>query len=296
MEGGSNLPNNAVAYFYALIFRTPTIWWTLGEIPGRRYSLSGRLFRTLNCVFEHSSTAVLGYSSVAKRYFSKIGIKSSKQFIAVNVIDTDAATVERAKFECLQAHHQSDNHIILFVGALTPEKNVGRLFPILASVRKRIPSAKLVIVGDGPDMARLQKMAAEFNVFDSTLFCGKVEDGVGRYFGQANVFVLPGLGGLAISESLSWGLPVVCTQGDGCEVDLVVNGITGWIIDSSLPEFILIESFASKILKILENPDLKRKMSQAALACIREKYNISSYVANISNCIEYATYECKTVI
>ena len=54
-------------------------------------------------------------------------------------------------------------------------------------------------------------------------------EGLAARFRQANLFVLPGTGGLAVQEAMSYGLPIIMGQGDGTNTDLVRPG-NGWQI------------------------------------------------------------------
>ena len=72
-------------------------------------------------------------------------------------------------------------------------------------------------------------------------FVGKIIDGISKYFLQSDVFVLPGLGGLAISDAMIHGLPVIAGKADGTEIDLVTNE-TGFLHEE-LNVDILVEVF-----------------------------------------------------
>ena len=53
------------------------------------------------------------------------------------------------------------------------------------------------------------------------------------YFFNADVFILPGAGGLAINEALAHGLPIVSTTGDGTIVDLLDQGVNGYFLEDN---------------------------------------------------------------
>jgi glycosyltransferase involved in cell wall biosynthesis len=111
---------------------------------------------------------------------------------------------------------------------------VGRL-----QVRKRIDSLlhacaqlgstpRLVIVGDGPEREILEVLARE--VYPQAEFTGaKHGAALTPYFSEADLFVLPGTGGLAVQEAMSYGLPIIVAQGDGTQDDLVRKE-NGWQI------------------------------------------------------------------
>jgi glycosyltransferase involved in cell wall biosynthesis len=86
----------------------------------------------------------------------------------------------------------------------------------------------LLIVGDGPERVALELFARE--VYPSAEFIGAKHGAeLKPYFEQADLFVLPGTGGLAVQEAMSYGLPVIVAKGDGTQDDLVREG-NGWQI------------------------------------------------------------------
>ena len=87
---------------------------------------------------------------------------------------------------------------------------------------------RLVIVGDGPERAKLESLAKE--VYPSAEFVGTKHGAeLTPYFAEADLFVLPGTGGLAVQEAMAHGLPVIVAKGDGTQDDLVRAG-NGWQI------------------------------------------------------------------
>jgi glycosyltransferase involved in cell wall biosynthesis len=91
-----------------------------------------------------------------------------------------------------------------------------------------IQDVRLVIVGDGPERAELESLAKE--IYPDAEFVGAKHGGeLKSYFEEADLFVLPGTGGLAVQEAMSYGLPIIVAQGDGTQDDLVREG-NGWQI------------------------------------------------------------------
>ena len=69
---------------------------------------------------------------------------------------------------------------------------------------------ELIIVGDGPYKSELIKLKKHLNVKNIN-FVGSQFDNIDFYWRSADLFVLPGLGGLAISEAMCYSLPILCS-------------------------------------------------------------------------------------
>ena len=139
---------------------------------------------------------------------------------------------------------------------------------------------KLLIVGDGPERANLERLAGK-NFANQIVFKGQLVDGVSEIFLSADIFVLPGLGGLAVSDSLLHGLPVIASIGDGCEVDLLSEG--AGIIDEDLNA----ETLAGHLNKLMHNRGDLEKMQERAHWTIEHKYNIERYMESMTACIKH---------
>jgi glycosyltransferase involved in cell wall biosynthesis len=110
------------------------------------------------------------------------------------------------------------------VGRLQARKRIDSLLRACAEMPE--PKPRLVIVGDGPERGALEQAARQ--VYPSAQFAGaKHGDELKPYFMEADLFVLPGTGGLAVQEAMGHGLPVIVAKGDGTQDDLV-RPENGW--------------------------------------------------------------------
>ena len=291
-SGGGNLLNNLAIFSYAWLFGTPVVWWTLGRLPGRRHSGLGKLYRLVVERMERSSAALLGYSSLATDYFRSNGYLARRSFRAVNCVDTD--TILSAREEeggCVSPFlsELGDGGCItvLYVGALERGKRVERLIEAFRRLAAARFDLHLLLVGDGPERRRLEAQVQERGLSESVTFAGRVIEGVDEYFRAGDLFVLPGLGGLAISEALAHGLPVICVQGDGCEVDLVRDGHTGYRVGGSTEDGI-VDELTQRMKAVVGDHRRRAAMSAAALDMIRNEHNIGTFVSGVAAAIEEA--------
>ncbi len=289
-EGGSNILNNVLIYRWAKKAGIPTIWWGLGGIPGRKFKgIISKTYRAFRRRLMRKSTALLGYSSRALRYFKELELECPL-FKAVNCVDTDKVfqRIAEAKKSPTNIRAQlglGDKKVLLFVGALEPPKRLDKLLEAYRRLKTRRDDIALVIVGDGTARKELEEMAKSMNI--DVCFTGMVLDGVSHYFLAADLFVLPGLGGLAISEAMAHGLPVLCSVADGCEEDLVRNGENGYILPDDT-----VEQLTENIDNMVSSPKLE-EMGAASLKIIQEHFNVNTYLQGILEAIRYAYTQKK---
>lgn len=130
---------------------------------------------------------------------------------------------------------------------------------------------RLLIVGDGPERAALESLSKE--VYPSAEFIGAKHGAeLKPYFEQADLFVLPGTGGLAVQEAMSYGLPVIVAKGDGTQDDLVRDG-NGWQIQ---PEDY--GALVSAIKNALSDRARLREMGKESFRIVSEEINIQKMV------------------
>ncbi|MDG2381021.1 MAG: glycosyltransferase [Pirellulaceae bacterium] len=275
---GGMLPNNWLTWAYSKLTGTPVVWWSLGEVRERKFNgLSGKYRKWVRAV-EKTSDAFAGYSSPAVDYFLSQGYPEDRCFNLVNVVDTDLVAEQmHATQDQVPALRKQlgleGQQVILFVGSLIETKGIDTLLRAFARLDSAADSAKLLIVGDGPERENAERLAVELEITERVIFVGAVYEGVSTYFQLGDLLVLPGTGGLAISEGMAHGLPVICSIGDGVELDLIDDGENGFCVPPKD-----VDVLAEKIAHSLESPERLQEMGEHSLKIIRERANIDRYL------------------
>jgi glycosyltransferase involved in cell wall biosynthesis len=287
-EGASNLLNAIQGFVYAKLFGKKFIWWSLGKLQYSDIDVKRKRINFLINWIERKSDAILTYSSVGKKYFQQIGVPPENIFVAVNVVDTDLLFKKIEKYnreEVYREFHEHTDFNILYVGGLDKGKRVDVLIKAYAALYKKYQDkVALHIVGKGDLMEELKQLTETLQC-KNVHFHGQVIDRINKYFLGADVFVLPGLGGLAISEAMAHSLPVIVSVGDGCEVDLVDQ--TNGIIDPYLNEV----SLYKYLDDLYTNPALLNSMKQASLKKVKERFNIREYLLNVQRAISHVVHK-----
>ena len=120
--------------------------------------------------------------------------------------------------------------LCLSVGRLAREKNQAFLLTAFALIRTRLPAARLVLVGEGDDRPRLEKLTRDLDLGESVQFVGAVpHERVGEFYLAADLFLFPSTSetqGLVVLEAMAAGLPVVAVTSDAA-ADLLGAGEAG---------------------------------------------------------------------
>nr|MBQ8244242.1 glycosyltransferase family 4 protein [Oscillospiraceae bacterium] len=124
-----------------------------------------------------------------------------------------------------------EDQVLLNLGRLGGEKNLGELLDLFAEARKQMDHLKFLIVGDGPAREELQKQARALGVAEHVIFTGMVPpDKVQEYYQLGDVFVSASTSetqGLTYIEAAANGLPLLCRQ-DDCLADVLQEGENGY--------------------------------------------------------------------
>ncbi len=167
------------------------------------------------------------------------------------------------------------NHKVMgIVSKLWEGKGHADLLRAFAEIRKEIPQARLVIVGEGDLRASLEHQASELKIGDSVIFTG-FRDDIPDIVSMLDVAVLPSLFegmGRVLLEAMAMERPVVASRVGGIP-DLVDHGVNGLLVP---PEDA--GELAAAIKKILLDPQLGREMGRAGQKKVSEQFS-ADYMA-----------------
>jgi glycosyltransferase involved in cell wall biosynthesis len=241
----------------------PVLGWGLGAPP-----LSGALAgwrRRSRLSFLRRLDCMIAYSQRGAQEYRLLGFPETRLFVAPNAV---APRPIRPPPE--RPNHFENKRLVLFVGRLQARKRLDLLLQACASLPPEL-QPRLCIVGDGPALPQLQELASK--LYPSAEFPGACYgDQLEQHFIRADLFALPGTGGLAVQQAMSYGLPVIVAQGDGTQDDLV-RPENGWRIPSDdLP------ALSSALHEALSDPIRLRSMGAASYRLVAEEANLERMV------------------
>ena len=157
---------------------------------------------------------------------------------------------------------EENTRLLLVVGRLGKEKNIGFIIDVFARIYSRHPDTKLVIVGGGPEETALRSQAGELGVSDGVIFTGMVDkDEVAKYYCSSYLFVFSSVTetqGLVLGEAKAAGIPSVAVRALGVS-EMISDGEDGYLVENSK------EQFENKLELLLNDEHLRNKMAKAAI-------------------------------
>jgi N-acetyl-alpha-D-glucosaminyl L-malate synthase BshA len=157
--------------------------------------------------------------------------------------------------------------ILMHISNFRPVKRVLDVLDIFAKVNERLP-AKLIFVGEGPDLPKVQCRARELGLAERIYFLGKQDD-VAQVVSLADIMLLPSEKesfGLVALEAMACGVPTIGSTAGGIP-ELVSHGETGYLAPIGDTE-----QMAEYAVKLLSDPQLYRDFSEACLNRARTKF------------------------
>jgi glycosyltransferase involved in cell wall biosynthesis len=263
VEANPRYPSNRSAIRWMHERHRPVLGWGLGAPPINGFLSSWR--RKARLSFLKSLDAIIAYSNRGSEEYRSLGISEHAVYVALNsVAPRPLAPPPDRPTEFLGIPK------VLYVGRLQVRKNIDNLL-YACSALKRSLQPTLWIIGDGPARSEFQSIANQ--VFPQAEFLGGVYgDELKRYFLDADIFVLPGTGGLAVQQAMTFGLPVIVAEGDGTQVDLVRPN-NGWLIASND-----VTALTQALDDALSDPVSLRSMGKASYHRVLEEVNIETMV------------------
>jgi len=240
--------------------KRPVIGWGLGA--PRAYGLEIPLRRR----FLQSLDAVVAYSNTGAEQYIQQGITLERVFVAANAVAHKPA--QEAHQRPLQ--YANGKPTLLYVGRLQQRKRLDVLIQACALLPESL-KPRLILVGDGPIRVELEALAAK--MFPATEFAGaRHGEELDPFYAAADLFVLPGTGGLAVQQAMAHTLPVLVGEADGTQAELV-RPENGWILNEMTPN-----SLANALEKALLDLPRLRQMGLASYHIVAEEVNIEKMV------------------
>ena len=162
------------------------------------------------------------------------------------------------------------------IGYLLPEKGQEIAIRALSTLRTTIPTARLLLAGDGPCRPALEALARRLGMRDEVIFAGFVED-VTEVYVALDAFAFPSLAeplGTSLLAAMACGLPVLAVASGGVP-EYVKDGDNGLLAAQPDPEL-----FSAGMVRVLIDQSLATALGQKARRTIAERFSADRMVEN----------------
>lgn len=264
-----------------LVRHAPPLVYTIhGYHPAHyRNPLSRNLFNAWERLLAPLAAAFLCVSASTRAEFLRaVPSAATRTFLVENAVPDrarkagDIQLLRQTIREALALPR--DGYVIGTVARLHWQKGVDRLLQAFHSLCHHRNNLYLLIVGDGPDRAALEKLAEQLRVAEHCVFTGN-RPNTQYLYALMDLFVLPsrweGLP-LTILEAWNAGTPVIATDVSGSR-DLIQHGINGYLADDSA------EGIASAIQRALQSTPELPEIVQNARRTLSQRFSLSRMVS-----------------
>ena len=234
-----------------------------------RYALRKRLqYEAAGLITRHSFHGFSGNTAHAARSGARLFRLPASSFkTTYNGLDFDLLAVGRTRAAVREAVGFAADDFVLGTSANLREwKRIDRLIDAVAAVHDA--RMRLLVIGDGPDHARLENHAQQLGVSSNVVFAGRQEH-PWDYVQAMDAFSLPSTAmesfGNAAVEAMALGVPTLVFADGGGLVEHVDNDVTGFVVSNQ-------RELEATLMRLIADPELGKRVGARGAAIIRARY------------------------
>lgn len=238
-------------------------------------------FRTLERLLARTTTKLIAVSPEVRDDLVRLGVAPESKFAVIRlgieldqrVSDDASARAETRRVLGLAG----DPFVVGWVGRMTAVKRTDLVVRALRALVDRGVDARLLLVGDGPDRDRLERLAHDLGVVKRCLFLGYQEN-VARFYDAIDALLLPSANEgtpVSVIESLAARRPAVATRVGGTP-DVIRDGVDGFLVDSDDPD-----ELAERLAELALDAPRRAAMGEAGRARVLDRYAVERLVDDV---------------
>jgi glycosyltransferase involved in cell wall biosynthesis len=221
------LPDGFCALKLKEIFHIPIVVTIHGQDLQVTIHKNSRCRKYVRWVIENSDKVITVSTKLKRLAHSEIGFSEN-----ITVINNGVPPEKIRKIG--KRIDRKDNFILISVSNLYKSKGIDLNLLALSELLKRGKKLKYVIIGDGPEREKLEKLARELNLEKYVEFLGRLpHEKALVYMAEADIFSLPSWRegfGVVYLEAMAFGKPVIACRGEGIE-DVIKDGESGLLVE-----------------------------------------------------------------
>ncbi len=268
------------------VFPSGYLAWRMSHKYHIPYVMHERSPQRLNAAMQHSRRKRL-YEKIVHDAHAVITLNSSLAQALQGMTDKSvhripaAADMDSMSFTKNPGISRRSKPYILSVGALNARKGHWYLIHALELVREHMPDLQCVIVGDGPERARLERLIRALNLQERVLLMGRKSHAeVMQLMHECVLFALPSQAeafGTVYAEALSMKKPIIACHGEGIG-EYIQDGVHGILVEPKNPKGI-----ANAIQQLIEDVELRLRIGKAGLALVEARLSYAAIAQSISS-------------
>ncbi len=282
-----------VSIILARSLGVPVVLW------GHGYSLRpNALIESMRSLSGKCADSVLLYSrSVAARLISERRYPRERVFVAPNALDQTPIQAARhhwgGRLEELSAfrreHGLDPNRTLVFISRLEASNQIDLLLRATAELATRHAGLKTVIIGDGGDRGRLERLAQTLGIRDRVVFTGPLYDEIALapWMMSGSLFCYPTNVGLSLLHAFGYGLPAVISDDTWAQNPEVEAHIPDW--NGLRYRAGDVQDMTRQCDRLLSDETLRRALSDAALQTALERYSMDQMIDGFKQVLEWAS-------
>ena len=230
-----------------------------------------------------AATRILAISEAVRNELLAAGVDASRIELVPDGVEIpapikpDAREMARKKWG-----FHADETVIECVGALTAEKGHALLIEAFAKLRRECADCRLLLAGEGPLRAQLERQAREAGLASAIIFAGFVSD-VDSVYAAGDLFVFPSLAegsGSSLLRAMAYGLPVLALARGGV-AEIIEDGRSGVMVQEASAE-----DLARAAARMLKNAELRGRLSRAGRETVTSRYSVDRMVDGTARILE----------
>jgi 1,2-diacylglycerol 3-alpha-glucosyltransferase len=225
--------------------------------------------------YANSCNAVIAPTKEIKDILLKNGVVSPIEVIpsGIDIAKFSNLDKKRVRAEIRKSYGIGEKEILLLcIDRVAPEKNLEFLLRVFQKVSSKNKQIRFMLVGDGPSLPGIKKLAEKLGIIDKMTFPGLIAlERIAQYYASGDIFIHSSLTetqGLITVEAMASALPVVAIKATGV-CDLITNNQNGILTENSE------EEFSRAVLKLIADENYRIRLGKNAFE-EAEKYSIEN--------------------
>lgn len=262
---------NTIRAMYYFDKRLAWVWWGLDR--GKN-----NLATHIKLFIARRPNPIVFYDEVTRSAFASVLGPKSSLFVANNTFHVTGR---------IESFRHPVKTRIINVGSLDARKQNEVTIRVLKKICDETgTNIQFSLIGDGPERERLAALANTLGMEDKIQLLGKIEDPkvLANYYAEAIASVSFGQAGLAVLQSMAFGVPFVTKRNaiSGGEKHNITHGKTGLFCEDSP------EALEAALLRLIQDIDYARRLGEAAYHYYSEAATVEQMVSNFANAINTA--------